>query len=95
MDKRTAFDVDCSRLVPGCGFACPKCIEEIEAMLMGVEGVRSNACIEAEGDEQWLVVEHDPLAAPVEKLVDVLETLPSFFEGFFIPTVIENPEKED
>ncbi|MHC4744762.1 MAG: heavy-metal-associated domain-containing protein [Planctomycetota bacterium] len=94
MEKRTAFDVDCSRLVPDCGFACPKCIEEIEAMLMGVTGV-SKASIEAEGDEQWLIVEHDADMAPVEKLVDVLETLPSFFEGFFIPTVIENPEKED
>jgi len=38
MNKRTAFDIDCSRLVPECGFACPKCIEEIEAMLTGVAG---------------------------------------------------------
>ena len=93
MNKRTAFDVDCSRLVPECGFACPKCIEEIEAMLTGVPGV-SKAYIEAEGEEQRLIVEHDPETAPAEQLIDVLKTLPSFFEGFFIPTVIENPEKE-
>ena len=94
MDKRTAFDVDCSQLIPDCGFACPKCIEEIEAVLTDVPGV-SKAYIEAEGEEQRLIVEHDPDTAPVEKLVDVLESLPSFFEGFFIPTVIENPQKED
>ena len=93
MNKRTAFDVDCSRLVPECGFACPKCIEEIEAMLTGVTGV-SKAYIEGEGEEQRLVVEHDPGTAPVEQLIDVLAALPSFFEGFFIPTVIGNPEKD-
>jgi len=93
MDKRTAFDVDCSRLVPDCGFACPRCIEEIEAMLTGVPGV-GKAYIEAEGEEQRLLVEHDPDTAPVEKLIDVLETLPSFFEGFFIATVIGDSEKE-
>ena len=94
MNKRTVFDVDCSRLVPDCGFACPKCIEEIQAMLMGVAGV-SKAYIEAEGEEQRLIVEHDPDTASAEKLIGVLETLPSFFEGFFIPTVIGDPEKED
>ena len=93
MHRRSVFDVDCSRLVPDCGFACPRCIEEIEAILTAVAGV-SRAYIEAEGDEQRLIVEHDPDTAPVKELVDVLETLPSFFEGFFIPTVIENPEKE-
>ena len=94
MNRRSAFDVDCSRLVPDCGFACPKCIEEIQAMLMGVAGV-SKAYIEAEGEEQRLIVEHDPDTVSVEQLIGVLETLPSFFEGFFVPTVVGDPEKED
>ncbi len=58
-------------------------------MLTGVPGV-SKAFIEAEGQDQRLIVEHDPDTASVEKLVDVLKTLPSFFEGFFIPTVIRS-----
>ena len=93
MNKRTTFDVDCSQLVPDCGFACPRCIEEIEAKLTGMPGV-STACIEADGDAQRLVVKYDPETVTVEELVDVLNVLPSFFEGFFVPTVIGATEKE-
>ena len=93
MDKRTVFDVDCSRVIPECGFKCPKCIEEIEAMLTAMEGV-SKAYIETEGEEQRLAVEYDPETVTVEQISDVLKGLPSFFEGFFIPTVIGKPEKE-
>lgn len=87
MSKHTAFDIDCNPVIPECGFACPKCIEEIVSTLTGVPGV-GKAFIEAEGEEQRLIVEHDPDTATVEKLVDVLKTLPSFYKGFFIPTVI-------
>jgi copper chaperone CopZ len=91
MNNRTAFDIDCEPVIPECGFACPKCIEEIESTLAGVPGV-SRAYIEAEGEEQRLIVEHDPDTAPVRQLINVLKTLPSFYEGFFIPTVIVKAE---
>jgi len=93
MHSRSAFDIDCNPVIPECGFACPKCIQEIESTLAGVPGV-SKAYFEAEGEEQRLVVEHDPDTAPVEQLIEVLKTLPSFYEGFFISTLIGNREKE-
>lgn len=91
MNNRSAFDIDCNNVITECGFACPKCIQEIESTLTGMPGV-NRAYIEAEGEEQRLIVEHDPDTAPVEQLIDVLKTLPSFYEGFFIPTVIEKKE---
>ncbi len=93
MNSRSSFDIDCSSIIPACGFKCPKCIQEIESTLTGVPSV-SKAYIEAEGEEQRLIIEHDPGTVAVEQLIDVLKTLPSFYEAFFIPTVIGNPEKE-
>jgi hypothetical protein len=46
-----------------------------------------------EGD--GVVIEHDSGMVTVEQLIDVFKGLPSFYEGFFIPTVIRNSEKQD
>ena len=94
MRIRSAFDLDCNPVIPECGFECPKCIQEIESTLTGVQGV-SKVYMEGEGKEQKLIVEHDPDMVTVEKLLDIFKDLPSFYEGFFIPTVIGNPEKQD
>ncbi|UCG59665.1 MAG: heavy-metal-associated domain-containing protein [Phycisphaerales bacterium] len=87
MSSRLAFDLDCNRVMPECGFECPKCIQEIESTLTTIGGV-SKVYIEKEGQEQKLIVEHDPGAVTVEQLIHVLKGLPSFYEGFFVPTVI-------
>ncbi len=87
MHRRSVFHLDCTPVIPECGFECPKCIREIESTLTGMQGV-SRAYIETEGEEQRLVVEHDPAAVTVEQLVDVLKSLPSYYEGFFIPALI-------
>ncbi len=81
-------------MIPECGFECPKCIQEIESTLPGVQGV-SKVYMEGEGKEQKLIVEHDLDMVTVEQLLDIFKDLPSFYEGFFIPTVIGNPEKQD
>ena len=86
MDRRTTFDIDCSGVIPECGFECPKCIEEIESTVTSMEGVRK-VYIEKEAEEQKLVVEHDPDTVTVQELIDVFKRLPSFYEGFFIPSV--------
>ena len=91
---RSAFDLDCNPVIPECGFECPKCIQEIESTLTGVQGL-SKVEMEGEGKEQKLIVEHDPDMVTVEQLLDIFKDLPSFYEGFFIPTVIGNPEKQD
>ncbi len=94
MHSRSAFDLDCNPVIPECGFQCPKCIQEIESTLTGVQGV-SKVYIEGEGQEQKLIVEHDPITATTEQLIDVFKGLPSFYEGFFIPTLITNAEEQD
>ena len=94
MHSRSAFHLDCTPLIPECGFKCPKCIREIESTLTGMQGV-SKVYVEGEGAEQRLIVEHDPSRVTVEQLMDIFKGLPSFYEGFFIPTVIGNPEKQD
>ncbi len=87
MRIRSAFDLDCNPVIPECGFQCPKCIQEIESTLTGVQGV-SKVYMEGEGKEQKLIVEHDLDMVTVEQLLDIFKGLPSFYEGFFIPTVI-------
>jgi len=84
---RSAFDLDCNPVIPECGFECPKCIQEIESTLTTMQGV-SKVYIEKETEEQKLIVEHDPDIITVEQLIDIFKGLPSFYEGFFIPTVI-------
>ena len=46
-----------------------------------------------EGD--GVVVEHNSSMVAAEQLRDIFKTLPSFYKGFFIPTVIGNSEKQD
>ena len=93
MDSRSEFDLDCNPVIPECKFKCPECIQEIVAAVSDVPGV-SKAYFVAKGEEQRLVVEHDPDMASVEQLVEVLKRLPSFYEGFFIPTSVVNPEEQ-
>ena len=40
------------------------------------------------------MVEHDPSAVTVERLMAVFLGLPSFYRNHFIPPVMENPETE-
>jgi hypothetical protein len=86
---RTAFDIDCNPVIPECGFACPKCIQEIEATLSSKDGV-SRIYIGEGAEEGRVIIEHDPAIASVDQLIEVFKKLPSFYEGFFIPTVIES-----
>ena len=59
-----------------------------------MQGV-SKVYIEKKGEEQILIVEHDTGMVTVERLIDIFKTLPSFYKGFFIPTVIGNAETRD
>ena len=87
MITRTAFDIDCNPVIPECGFACIKCIQEIESTLSVKNGV--NKVYMGEGAEEGkLIVEHDLTLATIEQLIESLKLLPSFYRGFFIPTVI-------
>ena len=87
MITRTAFDLDCNPVIPECGFACPKCIQEIETTLTCKDGV-SRVYMEGEAEEGKLIEEHDPAITTMDQLIEAFKMLPSFYEGFFIPTVI-------
>ena len=91
MEKRLVFDIDCNYVIPECEFQCPKCIEEIESTITGAEGV-SKVYLDDEENEAKLVVEHDPAIVSMEQIIDILKTLPSFYEGFFVPILTEKDE---
>ncbi|MBN2129823.1 MAG: hypothetical protein JW741_10020 [Sedimentisphaerales bacterium] len=87
MMTRTAFEIDCRPVIPECGFACPQCIEEIATTLAGIDGITK--VVMGEGAEEGkVIVEYDSALATVGQLLGVLKTLPSFYQGFFIPTAI-------
>jgi copper chaperone CopZ len=86
---RTAFCLDCNPIIPECGFACAKCIQEIETTLTRKNGV-SKVYMEGEAEKAKLIVEHDPAKTDIEELIEALKNLPSFYNGFFIPTVIQS-----
>ena len=94
MNSRSAFDLDCNPVIPECGFECPKCIQEIESTLTAIHGV-SKVYMEGASEDGKLIVEHAPTTVTVEQLIDVFKGLPSFYEGFFIPTLITNAEEQD
>ena len=41
-----------------------------------------------------MVIEHDSNIVAEEQLMDVFRTLPSFYKGFFVPTVVGNQEEQ-
>ena len=87
MTSRTAFHLDCTPIIPACGFNCGKCIEEMKAVFGKVQGV-SRFCREGDG----VVVEHDSGVATVEQLMDIFRGLPSFHPNHFVPSVMEKPD---
>ena len=89
MITRTAFDLDCNPVIPECKFTCPKCIQEIETTLIRKDGV-SKVYMGEGSEEGKVLVEHDPTLATVDQLIEIFKMLPSFYEGFFIPTVIKS-----
>ena len=86
MNNRSAFHLDCDAVIPQCGYECSKCIQELESTLTGVQGVSS---VYLEGD--GIVVEHNADTVTAKQLIGVFEALPTFYDGFFVPTMITPP----
>ncbi len=80
MMQRSAFHLDCTPIIPACGFDCTRCIDEMRAVFAKTEGV-SKFYMEGDG----VVVQHDPDVVSVEQLMAIFKILPSFHEGHFIP----------
>ena len=83
INTRSFFYLDCTPVIPECGFECDKCVKEIESVLSKTKGV-NKSCREGEG----ILVEHDPDIVSAEQLIDIFKRLPSFYKGFFIPKLL-------
>jgi hypothetical protein len=87
MIRGTAFHLDCTPIIPACGFNCGKCIEEMTSVFGRTPGV-SRFYREGSG----VVVEHDADVISVEQLMHIFRGLPSFYRNHFVPSVMEKPE---
>ena len=82
MISRSVFQIDCTGVIPECGFECAKCVKEIGLSLTGMKGVGKFYT-----DGEGVTIEYDTEAVTAEQLKDVLKRLPSFYESHFIPTI--------
>ncbi len=90
MTSRTAFHLDCTSIIAECGCKCDRCIEEMASIFGRMRGV-SKFYREGHG----VVVEHDASVVAVEQLLDIFRGLPSFYEGHFVPSVMEKQGRQD
>ena len=81
---QTLGELDFNPMIPECGYECDRCVQELESTLTSMQGVSG---FYREGD--GVVVEHDPAIITTEQLIDIFKTLPSFYPGNFIPSVIK------
>jgi len=89
MRVRTFFHLDCSPVIPECGYQCDKCVREILAVLGRTDGVLE-VSPGMHGEISGIVVQHDPETTGDHKLANVLGGLPSFCQGKFIPQVLND-----
>ncbi len=83
MISRSVFQIDCTGVVPECGFECAKCVKEIGLSLTRTKGVGKFYT-----DGEGVTVEYDAEKVTAEQLKDVLKGLPSFYESHFVPSIV-------
>jgi len=83
MISRSVFQIDCTGVIPECGFECARSVQEIGSSLTRMKGVGKFYT-----DGEGVTVEYDAETVTAEQLKDVLKGLPSFYESHFVPTVI-------
>jgi hypothetical protein len=90
MTSCKAFHLDCTPILAECGSKCGRCLEEMKSVFGKIPGV-AKFCREGPG----VVVEYDADVVTMEQLLDVFRGLPSFYRSRFVPTVLENPGRQD
>ncbi len=88
MIDRTDFHIDCTPVIPECGFKCAKCLQEIHSVLTKMQGVE-RSYLEGEGENTKLIVEYDSSKVTVEHLIETFGRLPSFYKGFFVAELLD------
>ncbi len=85
--EHSVFHLDCSELIPECGYRCGECINELRVRLHKMPGVRQFST-EGEGEKMLFVVEHDAATVSVEQLMGMFASLPTRHEGSFRPSLL-------
>ena len=88
MRVQSFFDLDCNPVIPECGFQCDKCVEEIQSVLGAMEGV-FGVSRETRGDTDGIVVDYDSEVIGIDDLMNTFRSLPSFYEGKFVPSLLD------
>ena len=83
MISRSVFQIDCTGVIPECGFECATCVKEIGLSLTRMKGVGKFYT-----DGEGVTIEYDSEAVTAEQLKDVLKGLPSFYESHFVPSIV-------
>ena len=88
MIAQSFFHLDCRPVIPECGFQCDKCVEEIQSVLTAMHGV-SEVSRDKRGETDGIVVQYNSEAISIDDLVNMLRTLPSFYRGRFVPSLLD------
>ena len=88
MHVQSFFHLDCKPVIPECGFQCDRCVEEIQSVLTGMDGV-SDVSRGKRGETDGIVVQYNSKAIGIDNLMNTLRTLPSFYKGRFVPSLLE------
>ena len=83
MINRSVFHIDCTGVIPECGFDCARCVREIGLSLTGMKGVGDFYT-----DGEGVTIEYDSEVVTAEQLKNVLKGLPSFYKSHFDPTLV-------
>jgi len=83
------FHLDCGQVIQECGFQCDRCIQEIRSVLGAMPGV-SDVSMGKHGEISGIVVQFDSETIGVHDLMNALSGLPSFYQGFFVPKVLDS-----
>jgi hypothetical protein len=82
------FHLDCSPIIPECGYQCDKCIQEIFSVLKRTDGVLE-VSTGKHGETSGIVVQSDSETTADDNLMTVFRRLPSFYRGRFIPKILD------
>ena len=88
MFGRSAFDLDCNRIIPECECKCGKCLQEMRSIFEAMQGV-TRLYTEGSGKDTRIIVEHDSCTVTLRELMETFGRLPSFHKGSFVPRLLQ------
>ena len=90
----TFFHLDCTPVIPQCGYQCAKCIQEIQSVVGQMNGIRDVSSGEREG-RSGIIVQYESEATTDDQLIGVFNTLPSFYRGRFVACAVKQRHRDE